>query len=296
MEEKGIGKIQMIIVIIIVIVIGTIGASALGGNGSIEKLKISGSTTVRPLARTWRNNYMEEHTGVRISVSGGGSGQGVADLLEGRSEIGMSSSESLIDLENELVKHVVAWDGIMVIINKNFPEHDTLMEKGISKDTLQKIYNGKITNWKEVPNVNVDHQLNNYTRSEASGTAETFAGFLGMTQGELDGAGQTGNSGVKQAVEQDKFSLAYIGAAYAFTGSIDEVPVDGNNDGEVQESEIIEDYNDLKSDVADYPIKRGLYFATKGEPTGFTREFLEWCENQGQKYVPNIGYVPITST
>lgn len=296
MKNRGMGTVKIILIIAVVIVIGSVGAYAMGGGDTTEKLKISGSTTVRPLAKTWRDKYMNEHADIQISVSGGGSGQGVADVLEGRSEIGMSSSESLIDQESGLVKHVVAYDGIMVIINKNFSGYDALMEQGISKSTLQKIYSGEITNWNEVPGIDLDQKLFNYTRSESSGTAETFAGFLGTTQGELDGAGQTGNSGVKQAVEQNKNSLAFIGAAYAFSGNIEEVPIDGNNDGQLDDAEITEDYEGLKSDINDYPIKRGLYFATKGETTGAAEEFIEWCTDEGQQYVSEIGYIPVTST
>lgn len=294
MNNRGIG-IKTVIIVVIILIVAGVGAYIVAGGGSSKTLKVSGSTTVRPLAKTWRDQYMKENPEVRISISGGGSGSGIADVKEERSEIGMSSSESLVDKEPDLVKHVMAYDGIMVIANKNFPGLDNLMNQGIKKSTLQNIYNGNINNWNQVPGININHQLNNYRRSEESGTAETFASFLGMTQAELAGEGQTGNSGIKQAVQQDQHALGFVGAAYAFEGNIEEVPIDGNNDGQLQDYEIIEDYEDLKSDIDDYPIKRGLYFATKGEPTGLTKEFIDWCKEEGQQYVADVGYIPISS-
>lgn len=291
MKEKGIGTSTIVI-------IGVIAIAAIAGFfalsiGSTKTLKISGSTTVRPLATTWKDHYTENND-IRITVTGGGSGKGVSDVKKGLVDIGMSSSGSLIEEESELVGHLVAYDGIIVIINKNNPAVENLKQVGISKSTLQEIYEGGITNWNNIPGVNVNHQLNNYSRAEKSGTAETFANFLEMDQSELEGPGQKGNSGMKSGVESNKWALGFVGAAYAFKGSIEEIPVDGNNNNTLENYEKVIDYTYLNSHIDNYPIKRGLYFATKGTPSEAAEQFIDWCKTEGQQYVNDVGYIPIS--
>lgn len=308
MDKKAIGTITAIITIIIIAAIsGGIGYYAGKGGGTENtgpdylsgSLKITGSTTVKPLADKWVKQFIEIYPNVRITAQGGGSGKGVADVKSGLVDIGMSSSDSLVSKEANLIGHRVAFDGIMVVVNKNNPAIDTLDNIGISLSTLQKIYDGTITNWNEVPGINVDAPLNNLTRAEESGTAETFANFLVTTQGELDGPGQKGNQGVKSAVEKDQNSLAYVGAAYAFGegDKLEEIPVDGNNDNIIQGYEDVDSYNDLLTDISNYPIKRSLWFATKkGELNAVGHAFINWCRTEGQEYVSEIGYIPITGS
>ncbi len=292
MDEKGVGKVTILLVVLVFISTLSTGFTLVFGRE--ETLKISGSTTVRPLARRWRDVFMEENANIRISVRGGGSGQGVSDVKGGLSDIGMSSSKSLITKENELVLHLMAYDAILLIVNEENPVLDVLENIGIKQSTLKKIYTGDIKNWNEIPGINRDHSLFHYTRSEKSGTGEVFAGFLGMRQSELRGIGVRGNSGTKEAVSNNKWGLGFVGAKYAFDGPIEVIPLDGNNDGKITDYERIENFNDLKSNIENYPIQRGLYFTTKGEPTGAVRTFIEWCKNEGQTYVGEVGYVPVS--
>lgn len=293
MNEKGVGKIGILLVVVIMVSTISTGFTLLFGRE--KTLKISGSTTVRPLARKWRDEFMEENSDIRISVKGGGSGQGVSDVKAGLSKIGMSSSKRLITKENDLVLHLMAYDAILLIVNEENPVLDVLEETGIKQSTLKQIYTSDIKNWNEIPGINRDHSLSsNYTRSEKSGTGEVFAEFLGMRQSELRGIGVRGNSGTKEAVSNNKWGLGYVGAKYAFDGPIEVIPLDGNNDGEITDYERIENFNDLSSNIENYPIQRGLYFTTKGEPTGAVRTFIEWCKNEGQTYVSEVGYVPVS--
>lgn len=292
MKEKGIGKTTLL-TIGIVIIAAIAGIFALL-RGPDKILNMSGSTTVRPLAKEWRDHYTQDKPNMRITISGGGSGRGISDAKEGLMDIGMVSSKSLIKEEEANIEgHVVAYDGIIIIVNEENPAVETLKRVGISKPTLQEIYRGKIKNWKKIPGINVNHQLNQYSRSDASGTAEAFASFLKMNQSELKGPGQKGNAGMKSGVESNKWALGFIGSAYAFEGSIEEVPVDGDNNGELENHERIENYDHLKSHIKGYPIKRGLYFVTKKNISRTENQFIGWCQNEGQKYVRNVGYIPI---
>lgn len=292
LKEKGIGKLTTVIVIVIIIVAAGIGFTMIQGGG--KTLKISGSTTVRPLAREWRDKFVENNPDIQITVKGGGSGKGVSDVTKGLSDIGMSSSKTLVTQEEALVAHLIAYDGILVIVNEDNPILNVLEENGIKQSTLKKIYSGEITNWNEIPGIDQDQEIFNYTRSDESGTAETFADFENMTQGDLEGIGAKGNSGIKEAVGSNTWGIGYVGAKYAFKGSIEVIPIDGNNDGEIADYERIEDFSDLSSDIKNYPIQRGLYFATKGEPTKTVKTFIDWCKDEGQKYVADVGYIPIS--
>ncbi|KXB05955.1 hypothetical protein AKJ53_01700 [candidate division MSBL1 archaeon SCGC-AAA382F02] len=291
LKERGIGTSTLIIVgVVAIVAIAGLFALSLGPT---KTLKISGSTTVRPLAKVWRDHYIQENSDMRITITGGGSGKGISDAQTGLADIGMSSSGSLIEGESGLVGHVVAYDGIIIIVNKNNPAVDNLKKVGISKSTLQKIYRDKITNWNNIPGVNINHQLNSYTRSDESGTAEAFANFLEMDQSELKGPGQKGNPGIKVGVESNQWALGFVGSAYAFEGSIEEIPVDGNNDNTLENYERVENYGHLKSHIENYPIKRGLYFVTKGTPSEAAEQFIDWCKTEGQQYVGSVRYIPI---
>ncbi len=304
MKQKAIGTVTTIIVIIIIAGISAGAGYYTGQSGDNRKigpdtlqgnLSMSGSTTVRPLAKEMRNHFTEIYPKVKITIQGGGSGQGIADAKSGEVNIGMSSTEKLIKKENQLVGHRIAYDGIMVIVNKNNPILDTLEEKGIKQSTLKKIYNGTITNWSQISGIDYNASLTSYTRAEESGTAETLASFLETTQDELDGPGQTGNNGVKSAVGGNKNSIGYIGAAYAFSGNVEEIPVDGNNDNKVQGYEKVDSYDDLLGDVSNYPIKRSLWLVTKkGHISALAHSWINWCRTEGQEYVSDTGYIPIS--
>lgn len=292
MRNKGLGKLSILLVIVIIISIAGAGFTVIFGEERI--LKISGSTTVRPLAREWRDEFMKENSHIRISVKGGGSGKGVSDVKGGLADIGMSSAKRLVIEENDLISHLMAYDAILIIVNKNNPVLNIIEENGIGKSTLQKIYSGEIKNWKEVPGIDREHSLFNYTRSDQSGSAEVFANFFDMTQDELEGIGVKGNSGTKEVVSNNKWGIGYVGAKYAFDNSIEVIPLDGNKNGRIEDYERIDNFSDLSSDIENYPIRRGLYFATKGKPKGVVRTFIEWCKGKGQTYVSDVGYVPIS--
>ena len=264
------------------------------------EIRLSGSTTLYPLATRWAEEYMQKNPDYRIDVSGGGSGKGINDVAQSLVDIGMSSRH-LKSEEREsypsLIPIPVAHDAVMVIVNSRNPLLNTLLEKGVSRYALFKVYvEGSLKSWEYVAGVDLDgdkyidynethafnpetglleympsdyafsagYEIHPVTRSDASGTAETFAEFLGVSQEDLKGVGVLGNPGVLQTVAGDPLAIGYVGLAFAFKEGVCALPVDANDNGiiDVHEHADSEDY--VASHIADYPISRVLFFIVNG--------------------------------
>jgi len=124
------------------------------------EIRLSGSTTLYPLATKWAEEYMKEKPNYRIDVSGGGSGKGISDVAQKLVDIGMSSrhlkSEEL-EKYPSLIPIPVAHDAVMSIVNSRNPLLNKLLEKGVSRSTLTKIYvEGSLKSWEYVAGVDLD--------------------------------------------------------------------------------------------------------------------------------------------
>ena len=295
------------------------------------EIRLSGSTTLYPLATKWAEEYMQKNPNYRIDVSGGGSGKGISDVAQNLVDIGMSSrplkSEELEEYPS-LTPIPVAHDAVMIIVNSRNPLLHTLLEKGVSRHTLFKIYvEGSLKSWEYVAGVDLDgdkyigynethafnpetglleympsdyafpasYEIHPVTRSDASGTAETFAEFLGVSQEDLEGVGVLGNPGVLQTVAGDPLAIGYVGLAFAFKEGICALPVDANDNGLIEVHERADSEAHVASHIADYPISRALFFVVNGKPPKEVADFIQWCLTEGQEYVSEVGYVPLTS-
>ena len=295
---------------------------------------ISGSTTVYPLASLWAEKYMEENPQVRVDVIGGGSGKGISDVSMGLVDIGMSSrdlKDRELQLHPSLKLITIAHDAVIVVVNSHNPLLDVLLERGISRVDLRNVYVvGNVTNWEYLARmdfngdgwiaINETHamdlsgairkpdggytyplnlEIHVYTRSDASGTGETFAKFLGVHQERLLGSGQSGNLGVLSAVGGDELGIGYVSLAYAFDESVVPIPVDGDCDGVISEGEAVHSYEYVAEHIDLYPIARNLYFVVNVEAlSDIAKDFILWCvdEGGGQQFVELAGYVPISSS
>ncbi len=256
---------------------------------------ITGSTTVYPLAVKWAETYMRKNSGWRIIVTSGGSGKGVSDTIQGLCHIGMSSRDLREEeLRANITPLTVAYDGIIIVINENNPAERELREKGINYTQLKKIYCGEISNWKEITSLN--HEITVFTRGDQSGTSETFALFLGLkSQDELSGIGVNGNPGMIEALKRDAYGLGYVSVAFAYgpeSNGIIPIPVDANENGEIDPWESVNTKQAVLSNIDRYPLKRKLYFIVKN-PGEETIEFIKWCLLEGQEYVEETGFVPL---
>ncbi|MCK9197838.1 MAG: PstS family phosphate ABC transporter substrate-binding protein [Syntrophales bacterium] len=251
-------------------------AALAGGN-----VVIKGSTTVLPIAQAASEAYMKLHKDVNISLSGGGSGDGIKALVDKSTDIADSSRE-MKKQETDLAKskgvnpmaHVVAIDAIVPIVN---PKNKV---KDLSTDQLSQIYQGKITNWKEVGGENLAIVVT--SRDSSSGTYESW-GHLVLNGAKVTPRAQlqASNGAIVQAISKNRYAIGYIGIGY-LNKSVKAVTVNG-----IQAS--------AKTALSkEYPVARPLYMYTDGAPKGDTEGFIKFLlSKKGQEIVKKEGFVPI---
>ena len=246
-----------------------------------ESIVIKGSTTVLPIAQASLEAYMKKNPGVQISLSGGGSGEGIKALLDKTTDIADSSREikkEEIELAEKNgvkpVAHVVAYDAIIPVV------HPKNKVTNLSIDQLSQIYQGKITNWKEVGGA--DLKIVVISRDSSSGTFESWDHFI-MKKAKVTPQAQmlASNGAIVTAVSKNRYAIGYLGMGYV-NKSLKPLPVDG-----VKAS--VETALSKK-----YPLSRELYMYTDGEPTGEVAKFIAFVKSaDGQKIVAKEGFVPL---
>ncbi len=255
--------------------------AASGTPAEMQTIAVTGSTTVLPVAQLAADEYMRTHADADIQVSGGGSSVGVQAIGEGTADIGMASRD-LKSTESEkypnLVKHVVAIDGIAVIIN---PANTV---SSLSLDQIRGIYNGTITNWNQVGGS--DQQIVVVGRDSASGTREYFSEFVMEKEDFVSTQIEKNSNGaVQQTVQHTPGAIGYVGLAYV-DETVKAVAID--SDGTLTQATL----ENVKAGT--YPISRELYMFTQGEPTGLTNDYIAFIlSNDGQAIVEEEGFVRV---
>lgn len=248
-----------------------------------SSIVIKGSTTVLPIAQAAVEAYMKANPGVQMSVSGGGSGEGIKAIVDKTTDIAMSS-RAIKKEETELAKskgvnpveHVIAHDALIPIV------HPKNKVKNLTIDQLSQIYQGNITNWKEVGGD--DLKIVVISRDTSSGTFESWDHFVMKKTKVTPRAQMLASSGaVTTAVAKNRYAIAYVGIGY-LNKNVKALSVNG-----VKGS----------ADTAlskEYPLSRELYMYTNGEPAGEAAKFIAFLKSkQGQKIVADVGYVPLIS-
>jgi phosphate transport system substrate-binding protein len=269
------------------IVIGIMLAASLGFYLQNEVITVKGSDTLVILAQRWAEKYMASHSGLTIQVTGGGSGVGIAALINGTTDIANSSRpmkpserEKLKQRYNSLgVEVKVAKDGLSVYLNEKNPV------KELSLEQIKDIYTGKIRNWKEVGGGN--SKIIVYGRENSSGT------YVFFKDNVLDGAdflasmqSLPGTAAVVNAVVKDENAIGFGGAAYAKGIKYAAVKKDKNSKAYEPTEENIKNNN--------YPISRFLYLYLRNRPTGELKNYIDWIlSNEGQEVVAKVGYFPV---
>ncbi len=265
----------------------TIGAAALVavlvacGPAFAQNIVIKGSTTVLPVAQVTLEAYTKANPGVNISLSGGGSGEGIKALIDKSTDIANSSREikkAEIDLANSKgvnpVEIPVAIDAIVPIVNPRNPVNN------LSVDQLSQIYQGKITNWKEVGGEDLEIVV--ISRDSSSGTFEAW-GELVMNKAKVTPRAQlqASNGAIVQVVSKNRYALGYIGLGY-LDKTVKPLKVNG-----VEASE--------KTALSKaYPVSRFLYMYTDGQPKGETAKYIQFVLGPaGQELVRKEGFVAL---
>ena len=251
------------------------------GTASAESIVIKGSTTVLPVAQAALEAYMKANPGVNISLSGGGSGEGIKALIDKSADIANSSRE-IKGNEVELAKSkgvnpvetIVAVDAIVPIVN---PRNKVA---NLTIDQLSQIYQGKITNWKEVGGDNL--QIVVVSRDSSSGTFEAWSEMvLHKAKVAPRAQMQASNGAIVQVVSKNRYAIGYIGLGY-INRAVKPLTVNG-----VQAT--------AKTAISkEFPIARPLYMYTNSQPAGETAKFIRFILSPaGQRLVAKAGYVPL---
>ncbi|MDD5482069.1 MAG: phosphate ABC transporter substrate-binding protein [Kiritimatiellae bacterium] len=247
-----------------------------------HKIVIDGSTTVGPIAKAFAEYYMAKHPEVNITVSESGSGNGAKGIINEACDIGaMSRPMKSSEIEAAKgagvlpVEHIVAMDGIAVVVHNSNPVAD------LSVAQIKDIYTGKIANWKELGGP--DLPIVAISRDTNSGTYETFESLV-MKREKI--AGKTeyvgSNGAIRQRVLSTPGAIGYVGLA--FREGVKPVKVNGM---EATPETVV---------AKTYPIARPLYMYTAGRPRPETplSEFIDLANTpDGKKIIEDTGFVPL---
>lgn len=274
---------------------GQTGSSASAEAGSAEGRAIQnkGSDTMVNLALAWAEDYRIEHPDVDIAVTGGGSGTGIAALINGTADMANASremKESEIEEAKangfEPVEHLVAIDALAVIVNPANPVGQLTIEQ------LSQIFTGKISNWQEVGGNDAPIIL--VSRESNSGTHVYFLETvvrMGDSESTEVFAPQTllmpSSVGITSEIQRNPNAIGYDGLGYVTEHEkLIAVAQDANSPFVLPSVQSGSD--------GSYPIARGLYIYTAGEPTGIIAEYLGWIKGAaGQTIVADLGFVPL---
>jgi phosphate transport system substrate-binding protein len=274
------------------------------------KITISGAFALYPMTVRWAEEFQKIHRRVKINVSAGGAGKGMADALSKMVDLAMYSKEVSPEEQAKGAWWLaVAKDAVLPTINQENPVLKEIKLKGISRSTFNDIFIiGKVKTWGQITGTKSSEEVVVFTRSDACGAADMWAKYLsGKKQEDLQGLGVNGDPGVADAVRKTVGGIGYNNLNFTYDLStrkpfsgIAVVPIDLNNNGKIDPDEdfyatldeIMKAINDGKYPS---PPARDLYLVTKGKPSNkLVLAFLEWILTDGQKYVPEAGYIVIS--
>ncbi|MEO5989371.1 MAG: phosphate ABC transporter substrate-binding protein [Candidatus Eisenbacteria bacterium] len=248
---------------------------------------VKGSDTMVILVQRWAEQYMGGHPGAVVQVTGGGSGTGIAALINGTTDI-CQSSRPMKDEERAQMKAkfgrdpseiLVARDGLAVYVNEANPLTEITLAQA------RAIYQGETENWKAIGGSDAPILL--YSRENNSGTYAYFKEHV-LDGGDFSARAQTlpGTAAVVNAVSKDVNGIGYGGDAYAKGVKMLALKRDDASPGVMPTDATIHD--------GSYPLARGLFYYLRGEASPPVKAFIDHCLSvEGQKLVAEVGYFPI---
>lgn len=250
---------------------------------SAQKLVIKGSDTLgAKLVPQLAEEYKARHPGVSFEIAAEGSTTGIAAIIDGTAQIGMSSRRakptemSAAQAKGVSMKPIiVAYDGIAVIVNENSPI------TSLTRRQVEQIFTGDITDWSAVGGN--PGRISIYTRNTSSGTYSDFKD-LAMKKRDYAGSSQkmAGNEQIAAEVAKNPNGIGYVGLAYMEAPGVKVVPIDGATP--TKEAVL----------AKKYPYARPTFYYTNGEPTGEAAKFVEFTlGDEGQRIVQQVGFVPV---
>lgn len=273
-------------------------------SGSIQ---ISGAFALYPVVIRWAEEFKKIHPHVQIDISGGGAGKGITDVLTGMVDIGMSSRDlQPEELQRGAYPFTVLRDAVVVITNVQNPQLSLLNQRGLKKATAAALWSDRLDTWGQVLGTSSSIPVHVYTRSDACGAGETFAGWIDMKQEDLGGTAVYGDPGIASAIQRDKVGIGYSNLGYVYDlnnkhpqPDLTVVPLDLNDDGRITKDEqfygtLTQLGDAIRQQKYPSPPARDLFLVTKGKPTNpLVLAFLKYIYAQGQSIGDEAGYVPL---
>lgn len=246
-------------------------------------LVIKGSDTLgAKLVPQLAEAFKAQNSDVNFEIAAEGSTTGIAAIIDGTAQIGMSSRKakateiSAAKAKGGTLKQtIVAYDGIGIIVNKDNPV------KALTRRQIEQIFTGDITDWSAVGGK--PGKISIYTRNTSSGTYSDFK-ELAMKKRDYATSSQklAGNEQIAAEVAKNRNGIGYVGLAYLKTPGVQVIPIDGT----APTAEAIRGNK--------YPIARPTFYYTNGEPSGTAKEFVDFSLSaKGQSIANQIGFVPV---
>jgi phosphate transport system substrate-binding protein len=280
-------------ILLIFILVSCSPSSQTSSDSQTSTIENKGSDTIVNLALAWAEKYQTDHPDIRISVTGGGSGTGLAALVNGTVDIANASrqikDEEIAQAQAngiQPVEHIIARDAIAVIVNPENPVNELTLQQ------IADIYSGKITNWTEVggddrPIVRLSRETNSGTHVYFLETVLRLGNKEDKTLFSMDTLLLPSSEGIIAEVRDNPNAIGYDGLGYV-PKDLKKIAI-AKFAGEAYVLPSVETVNDKT-----YPIARDLYMYTAGEPTGIIKTYLDWILSpEAQEIVLQLGFVPI---
>jgi len=272
---------KLLSALIIALIVGSVSTSMVMAK---ETVRVSGSTTVLPLAEGGAEVFNGEQSDYQVLVTGGGTGVGIKNAAEGNSEIGMASREVTADEKSQFgdkfKENTMGYDGIVIAVSKQI--HD-IGVTSLTKDQVKKIYSGETTNWKDLGGP--DSEILVVAREQGSGTRDTFnEDIMDDKKAETPGVNTVAgsNAEVRTALTGSDKAIGYLGFSYAEDGAVGAIALDGVT----PTAESIKD--------GSYELARKLYFYTFGDAKPGAQAFIDFMVGpNGQKVAEEYGFVSL---
>lgn len=315
MQKKTQKNVKAVAVILIIGMIGIVSISGCTTTKKEDTIKVSGAYSLYPMMVVWTQQYTALHPDIKIDVSSGGAGKGMADALSGAVDLGMVSRDvTTAEADQGIIAVAVVEDAVLATINTNNPVLATIMEKGLTKQQLRAIFiNYTIPTWGQlIGDPNNTDPIKVYSRSDPCGAAEAWVKYLGdYTQDDIPTREEItkvkGDDSMSKSIASDPLGIGYSNINYIYSNStkapkegIAVVPLDLNENRTIDPAE---NFYNSRDDIVNAEINNALpsppsrlvYLVTLNNFTGITKDFVQWILTDGQQYTFDNGYSAVPS-
>jgi phosphate transport system substrate-binding protein len=270
--------ICVLLIVLAIAAVGIVMADAM------DFIRISGSTTVLPLAQAGAEAFNGEQSNFTVAITGGGTYAGIENLAKGKSDIAMASNNvvelKVISSGDKFNEIPIGHDGIAIVVSRQIYDSGVT---SLTRDRVRKIYSEEIDNWKDLGGP--DEQIMVVAREEGSGTRDIFNEYiLGRKTATMPSkcVVAESNEEMRQLIIENKTAIGYLGFSYSEDGMVGVIALDGVK----PTAETIKN--------GSYELSRDLYFYTYGDAKPGALAFIDFMIGpKGRKIAEAHGFVPL---